>query len=309
MANFQKFGQNVHGQVLKAPPGKVYELGLWGPIDTRTMTELVVSIRPPNPAVSIKHAGMVPGQNVRVWQFTGLPAGPTVVEAKDSGGLVWTSVTIDTAPNAPAGGRKYTNNPNEVVTQRTTPAPREVVNMLLAAWERLTNNGARTLTAQFMAETGGGRYCFNWNLGNVKSGSNEPHMYLRGVWEVDSPDGAQAQVARANGLAHVATADEIKKHGWALPAGKAIAVFDPPHSQCRFRAYDSLQDGSQRWLGHHKAIALRDSNFVTALNAGDIAAVAHALKQTGYYTAGEADYTRAMTRTKAEVDRALGDLP
>ena len=96
MANFQKNGQDVHSQVLTAPPGKVYELGLWGPIDTRTMSELVVSIRPPNSAVSIKRAGMVPGQNVRVWQFTGLPAGRTFVEAKDSGGLVWTSVTIET---------------------------------------------------------------------------------------------------------------------------------------------------------------------------------------------------------------------
>ncbi|HEY8094885.1 MAG TPA: hypothetical protein VIE65_02170 [Methylobacter sp.] len=309
MANFQKFGKNVNGQVLKASPGKVFELGLWGPIDTRTMTELDVSIRPPNPAVSIVRAGMLPGQNVRIWRFSGLPAGLTLVEAKDSGGLVWTSVTIDTTSNASAGGRKYTDNPNEVLTQRTTPTPLQVVNMLLEGWDKLTNNGARTLTAQFMAETGGGRYCFNWNLGNVKSGPDQSHMYLRGVWEVDSPDGAQAQVVRANGLAHIATADEIKKHGWPLPAGKAIAVFDPPHPQCRFRAYDSLQDGSQRWLGHHKAIALKKAGFIEALNAGDIAAVAKALKQTGYYTASEASYARAMTRTKAEVDRVLGALP
>ena len=86
MANFQKHGKNVHGQVLTTSPGKVYELGLWGPIDTRTMTELIVSISPPNPAVTIKRAGMLQGQNVRVWQFTGLPAGRTFVEAKDSGG-------------------------------------------------------------------------------------------------------------------------------------------------------------------------------------------------------------------------------
>ncbi len=96
MANFEKNGRNVHGQVLTAPAGKVYELGLYGPIDMRNRTELSVSIAPPNPNVTIKPAGMLPGQNVRVWQFTGLPIGRTLVQAKDSGGIVWTSVTIDT---------------------------------------------------------------------------------------------------------------------------------------------------------------------------------------------------------------------
>lgn len=102
MANFQKNGRNVNGQVLTAPTGAVYELGLWGPIDTRTKTELVVSIRPPNPGVSIKRANMVPGQNLRVWQLGGLPVGRTLVEAKDSGGLVWTSVTIEITGPRPA---------------------------------------------------------------------------------------------------------------------------------------------------------------------------------------------------------------
>jgi hypothetical protein len=307
MANFQKHGQNVNGQVLTAPGAKTYELGLWGPIDTRTMTELVVSISPPNPAVTIKRAGLLPGQNVRVWHFTGLPAGRTLVEAKDSGGLTWTSVTIDTTPGTPAGGRKYTDNPNEVVTKQTTPTPREVVNMLLSAWSGLTDNGARTLTAQFMAETGGGKYCFNWNLGNVKEPTgNAPHMYLHNTWECHSQAEAAAQVARANGLVRLATADEIKKHGWKCP--QAVVVYDPPHPVSRFRAYGSLQDGAQRWLGHHQRIARADPNFVTALNAGDIAAVAHALKKARYYSAAEADYARAMTRTKEQVDRALGPL-
>ena len=99
MANFQKHGQNVHGQILTAVAGQIFELGLWGPIDTRSMTELIVSISPPNPAVSIKRADMVSGQNVRVWQFTGLPVGRTLVEAKDSGGLVWSSVTIEIKAN------------------------------------------------------------------------------------------------------------------------------------------------------------------------------------------------------------------
>lgn len=45
---------------------------------------------------------------------------------------------------------------------------------------------------------------------------------------------------------------------------------------------------------------------LAAINRGDTAAVAHALEQAGYYTAGEGDYARLMTVKKAEIDRTLG---
>lgn len=251
---------------------------------------------------------MVPGQNVRVWVLKGLPAGRTQIVAVDTGGAVWTSVTIDTTPGGSSVGKKYTDDPNEFITKTTTPTAREVVNMLQGAWDALTENGARTLAAQFMAETGGGKYCFNWNLGNVKAPTSQPHMYLHNVWEVDSAAGANAQVAKSGGLAHVATADEMKQHGWKCSTAQAIAVFNPPHPQCRFRAYGSLSEGAQKWLGHHQRTAMSHPDFIAALNDGDTVKVAHILKQVGYYTANESDYARAMTRTKVDVDRALGPL-
>jgi hypothetical protein len=179
--------------------------------------------------------------------------------------------------------------------------------MLLKAWTELTNNGARTLAAQFMAETGGGKYCFNWNLGNVKASANEPNMYLRNVWECYDQTHADAAVAAAGGLARIPATEEINKHGWKCP--RVVVVFNPPHAACRFRAYASLEDGAQRWLSHHKRIAARDPSFVTSLNAGDVDAVAKALKKAGYYTAAERDYALAMKRTKADIDRQLGPLP
>ena len=210
-------------------------------------------------------------------------------------------------PVAPAGpGHIYTKNPLEVATTRTTPTAGEVVAAVRQSWPELTANGARTLAAQFMHETGSGKYCFNWNLGNVKSGPNDPHMYLHGVWEVDSPAKAQSQVDNAGGLAHLATAEEIRKHGWGCPEGKAIAVFDPPHPQSRFRAYASLQDGAQRWVAHHQATAKKRPDFVTQLNSGDCAAVAKTLKGVGYYTGSESDYARNMTSLKAQIDKQLG---
>jgi hypothetical protein len=129
-------------------------------------------------------------------------------------------------------------------------------------------------------------------------------MYLHNVWECDSQSGAEAQVTKAGGLAHIADKDEAKKHGWSCPG--AVVVFQPPHAQCRFRAYSSLADGAQRWLGHHQKIAQKNPNFLTALNNGDVDAVAHALKQAGYYTASEASYASAMKGKKAKIDKELG---
>lgn len=305
MAHFHKLpgGERVSGQTLTVSASSV-TLGLWGYLDPHDNSELTVGTSAPG--VKAERKGVV--SSSRAWLITSNMSGRTRVEARTRNGDVWDWVELTFAPGVSAtpGGTKFTNSPLEVATRRTTPTPQEVVAMLREGWSNLTDTGARTLTAQFMAETGGGRYCFNWNLGNVKAGPNVQHMYLRGVWEVDTPGRAEAQVARSNGMAHVATADEIKKKGWSCPPGKAVAVFEPPHPQCRFRAYQSLSDGAQRWLTHHQAIASRNPTFMDMLNTGNIGGVAHALKVAGYYTAGEADYARAMTRTKAEVDRAMG---
>jgi hypothetical protein len=310
MANFQKHQKNVNGQVLTAPGATSYELGLWGPIDPRNNSELTVYTAPPLSTVKLTRGKMLPGQPVRLWSVANLPVGRTVLVAQDAGGVAWSQVTIDTNPGSTSAGsgKKYTDNGNEVPVQRTSPSAAQVVDMLLGAWPELTNNGARTLAAQFMAETGGGKYCFNWNLGNVKARDTSVlHMYLANVWECFSKANADSAVANAGGQARIPDADESKKHGWACP--DTIVVYSPPHAQCRFRAYASLADGAKRWLEHHKAIAAKDAGFLTSLNSGDTAAVAHALKSAGYYTASEADYAKAMKRTKASVDSALGPLP
>lgn len=310
MANFQKHGKNVHGLTLKAPGQKSYEIGLWGPLDPRNNQELTVAPAPANAAIMCKSGKMI-GTRVRVWSIAGLPPGSTLITAFDAGGAVWTSVTIDTSPAGGGGasgpGRLYTEHANERRTKTTTPTAKEVVDMLFAEWAELTQAGARTLTAQFMGETGSGRYCFNWNLGNVKSPSqNVPHMYLRNVWECMSESQAASAVTANSELVHIATEDEIKKHGWRCK--NTVVVFNPPHPACRFRAYDSLREGAQRWLGHHKGIAAKNAIYLEKLNAGDIPAVAHILKQNKYYTAAESDYRAAMERHRKEIDRSLGPI-
>jgi hypothetical protein len=182
--------------------------------------------------------------------------------------------------------------------------------MLRASWSELTAAGARTLAAQWAGETGWGQSCFNWNLGNVKAGPDDPHMYLAGVWEVfGSNRAAQSAVDNSAGFAHVATADEIRKHGWTVQGGQAIAVFYPPHPQCRFRSYSNFQQGAEQWVHRYQRIARRNPDFLTAVNAGDVPGTAHALAQVHYYTLDETAYANTMARNKAEIDRRLGAHP
>jgi len=204
-------------------------------------------------------------------------------------------------------GTVFTTNPNEVPTQQTTPAVADVVAMLLQVWSDLKPNGARTLAAQFMVETGGGRFCFNWNLGNVKAGPNDPHMYLKNLWECYPPADAATQVQNSGGLAHIATPQEIQQHGWNCNQN-VVVVFEPPHAQCRFHAYPSLALGAQLWLGHHQKIAQTNADYLTAINAGDLPTVAHILSLAHYYTAPEAAYVQGMTSQKKVIDQTLGPI-
>jgi hypothetical protein len=208
-------------------------------------------------------------------------------------------------PNSsPKDGTHFTSNDREQNTTRTGAAPKDVDKLARKDWPELTEAGARVLTAQFMAETGGGN-CWNWNLGNVKAGPNEKHMYLRGVREVYDESKGEAAVAAANGLAHLATEAELKR--WGPPGeGKVYVVYEPPHPQCRFKAYDSLEEGAQKWLEHMKGIAAKDPELITALNSGDTDATAKLLKKHGYYTAAEKAYAAAMKAQKDKLDKELG---
>lgn len=311
MAHFHKManGERISGTKLGAPGGSV-TVGLWGYLGFNG-SEL--KVQADNGKIKVAK-GAISG-NSRQWSLSGAAGEKAKVSALYSdefGTHTWDWFDVEFSAGGGGGSGKnaagkYTDSAFEQVTTSTKPSARDVVNMLLSVWPALNQTGARTLTSQFMAETGGGKHCYNWNLGNVKASANEPHMYLRGVWEVyGSPEAAEAASTKAAGKAHVATAEEIKKHGWGCPPGKAIVVYDPPHSQCRFRAYNNLQEGAQKWLRHHQNIANRDSEYINTLNGGDTAAVAKALKKVGYYTASESDYARGMANWKKIIDKELG---
>jgi hypothetical protein len=67
------------------------------------------------------------------------------------------------------------------------------------------------------------------------------------IWECDSASGAATQVEQSNGLARIATPEDLRKHKW-WKCDSTIVVFEPPHVACRFRAYNSLAEGARRWV-------------------------------------------------------------
>ena len=206
----------------------------------------------------------------------------------------------------PQPNPKYTADPNEVPLQLTTPPVRDVVTALRASWPGLGEQGGRTMTAQFVLETGWGKHCFNWNIGNMKpKTAQQTYAFRPSVWECYGPSDASSYVANGHGLVHLATADEIKQHE-ACTAPKVMVIFLAPHDQCRFLAFASLLGGAQALVERHKKVISFDPNYLSELNAADIPNVVSALNKSGYFTSNVGQYTASMISVKARIDKQLG---
>jgi hypothetical protein len=232
----------------------------------------------------------------------------------DPGDATHLSLNVaDVSEKPTTTGKKYTDSPKEVALEPTQPTPQQVVDLLIEIWPDLSPPGARTLTAQFMTETGGGKACYNWNLGNVKCRSTTPlHMYKPLIWECCTQAEANAFVASGKGRAHIATCDEMQKYdkkwGWRCPKN-VMVLFDAPHEECRFYAYASLKEGAERWLKLQKDVIQRNPGYLKLLQAGDAAGAAKALKNAQYYTGDETIYANGMVAQKRIIDATLGPLP
>lgn len=148
---------------------------------------------------------------------------------------------------------------------------------LVDAWRELFDESpARAsvivLASQWAEETGWGKSCFDWNLGNHRAIRGESWTYLPKCSEVD-----------AKGVEHFYHRD--------VPSEKEM---------CRFAAWESLADGARFYLN---ALHVRFSFAWPAVVAGDPADFAHRLKLARYYTASEALYTSALVR----IDKSIGD--
>lgn len=146
--------------------------------------------------------------------------------------------------------------------------PEYVGQELVYAWTRMFGSGptARSvaiLMAQWALETGWGKSCWCSNLGNVR-----PPMPRGDVLCLQIPGGKVSEIID----------------------GKEY-FFSPPSVGSTFRAFESLPDGCDFWLGLlHKRFAHAWPSVV----AGDPEAYSIALHEQHYYTADVTIYTRTV---------------
>ena len=135
-----------------------------------------------------------------------------------------------------------------------------------------SNQCLAILTAQSALESGRWRSCHRYNLGNVKAGQSYEGYYCQ------------------------FPCDEIIN-------GKR-EVFRPPHPQTSFRAFLNLETGC---LDQVSILRRRFPAAFGAAKAGDVPGFVHALKLSGYFTASEAPYLKAVLSLTNEYARSLAE--
>jgi len=133
------------------------------------------------------------------------------------------------------------------------------------------------LMAQIALETGRGKSCHNWNLGNIKASETY---------------GGQYSCFRCNEIIR-------GKVEWFDPDSGGFDV-PPGHPQTRFRAYEDaegLKPAPVRAAYDYVAFLAARTRYAKAWQAalaGDPAAYVHELKVAGYFTASEGPYRKAV---------------
>jgi hypothetical protein len=202
-------------------------------------------------------------------------------------------------------GKLYTLNPSEVPVRSTELPAQRVVDLARAHWPELTEEGAKTLAAQWAYETTHGTNCYNFNFGNVKQPNlSQPHMFLAGTWELcETKVEAASVVASSRGLAHLASDGEKRAKG--IASTTPMVVFDPPSIVSSFGAYRTADEGMAAWVAFEQRIVVVSPGYVEALNRGDIPTMARMLSAAHYSTGTEEQYRAGVTRGRLWIEQQL----
>jgi hypothetical protein len=170
------------------------------------------------------------------------------------------------------------SEPRELPCVATPCSPGELAPALVEAWRSTTGDepsrgSILLLLAQWALETGWGRYCYCWNLGNYRAVRGECWTYLPRCSEV------------VGGVERFYRRD--------VPAEREM---------CRFAAWESLDDAARFWLGKLRS---RFARAWPAVLSGSPAEYGRQLKAAGYYTADEAHYTGLLVSIVGTLDRRL----
>ncbi len=202
------------------------------------------------------------------------------------------------------------SQPQRLPAVRTPHPASEVGEALASVWPLVlggpppSRDSVALLLAQWALETGRGKSMYANNLGNVKSRPGDGRSWcFFPCNELLSPAEAQRLVASAppredgQGPSAVVT---------STPAGKAVVWFYPPHAACRFRAFETLQEGAADYL---RLLADRFASAWAHVLVPDPQAFVLALKAKGYFTADVAPYLKAVASLYQEYQALDFSLP
>jgi hypothetical protein len=193
--------------------------------------------------------------------------------------------------------------PVEIPAKKTPASKEQVIEALWKAWMGYFGSVPKkesiwVILGHIVLETGL-KYCHNYNLGNVKSRDGDGYDFqFFGCGEEIPLTMANAWKAKHPDLVTIKRVYEVE--------GKQMASVwvDPPHFASRFRAFDDILEGAT----DHIAILVK--RFTLAwpyVVDGDPTGFSHALKQQGYYTADEAQYTKTLVGTYTSISKLAFD--
>ena len=181
---------------------------------------------------------------------------------------------------------------NELKDTITPISSQDMVYNLANAWNYLYNEipkkeSITVLLSQSSLECGQGyKFCHNYNYGNAKSidGDGFDYVFYK-CNEILKVNVAKALLTTMDKDGGTATITGVRSDGLCN------VDFYPKHKYCRFRAFNSAQEGAVYYLG---MLHNRFKYAWPAVLNGDPASFVHSLKKMGYFTADEAPYTKAV---------------
>ena len=163
-----------------------------------------------------------------------------------------------------------------------------------------TRTAIELLGAHWALETGWGKACHCWNLGNAKSVPGDGRCW---TFFACGEELTQSMAER-----YVA-ADPIRVQILRLytlgSTAMASVRFLPDHPGCRFRAFETLADGACDY------VALLHGRYAEAfriLSTGDAGRFCDALRRRGYFTADPTQYARGVAGCLPRVRASGVDL-
>lgn len=176
------------------------------------------------------------------------------------------------------------------------------------AWIQLFNtqptiDSLKLIVSHTALETGNYNSCYCYNLGNIKSvGADGRNYCFYKCNELVPLQQAKAMIASADkdgGLAKITT---VRNDGLCW------IEFYPQNKYCRFRAFESLNEGCIDHLSFLKFRYKPNTGIWDAVKEGNVSKFCHLLSVNKYYTADENIYTKAVMNVHKGLSKLNFDI-